>query len=263
LGTSPNEEIREAVRRSNLAYRAGRSPPSGSGSGGALAAEPGNLRWNDRTTGVGTVTYASPEQLHPSPDVPYSRNSDMYSLGIILFELLNPLGTMMERAQVLKELREGELPEDFVRKWPKEATLVLWLMSENPDNRPSARELMEFELLRHSDETDSIMSTDSASNRTTSALAVPPTQQQNTRTSIDEGVQTLALDEPHRPGRVGAAMSKFVGTLSDLAHGRRHLHPHDPIAETTAMETLQRENIELRARVAMLEARLREAGIDF
>ncbi|KAJ3067076.1 Eukaryotic translation initiation factor 2-alpha kinase, partial [Rhizoclosmatium hyalinum] len=73
-----------------------------------------------RTTGVGTVTYASPEQLAPSEDFSYTSKSDMFSVGIVLFEMLHPLGTGMERAQTLTNLRLGVLPEEFVRRWPKE-----------------------------------------------------------------------------------------------------------------------------------------------
>ncbi|KAI9193153.1 kinase-like domain-containing protein [Polychytrium aggregatum] len=104
----------------------------------------------DRTTGVGTGTYASPEQLHPSENVPYTSKSDVYSLGIILFELLQPFSTAMERAMALKALRDGVLPEAFVRKWPKETTLILWLASADPSQRPSAEDLLNFELLQFS-----------------------------------------------------------------------------------------------------------------
>ncbi|KAJ3191129.1 Eukaryotic translation initiation factor 2-alpha kinase [Irineochytrium annulatum] len=105
-----------------------------------------NTTSNGRTTGVGTVTYASPEQLNPNPSVPYTSSSDLYSLGIVLFELLHPFSTGMERAERLTALRgSGAMPDAFVRAWPKEATLVLWLMSEDPTKRPTAREVLELE----------------------------------------------------------------------------------------------------------------------
>ncbi|KAJ3089209.1 Eukaryotic translation initiation factor 2-alpha kinase [Quaeritorhiza haematococci] len=150
--------------------------------GGGIGAIDGGVgvgmrRQYSRTEGVGTATYASPEQLHPystptstptqpnapttsssqartnsttsaSPTCPphpysYTSKSDMYSLGIVLFELLNPFETGMERVICFRDLREMRtLPEGFVRKWPKEAALILWLTSENPDHRPSASELL-------------------------------------------------------------------------------------------------------------------------
>ncbi|ORY47322.1 kinase-like protein [Rhizoclosmatium globosum] len=100
-----------------------------------------------RTTGVGTVTYASPEQLAPSEDFSYTSKSDMFSVGIVLFEMLHPLGTGMERAQTLTNLRLGVLPEEFVRRWPKEAILILSLMNKNPELRPCAQETLNMLLL--------------------------------------------------------------------------------------------------------------------
>ncbi|KAF9184262.1 Eukaryotic translation initiation factor 2-alpha kinase [Haplosporangium sp. Z 767] len=100
-----------------------------------------------RTTAVGTVTYASPEQL-ARPSLGYDQKADIYSLGIIFFELYHPFSTLMERHAVLRTLRNGELPPDFVSRWPKEAAFVLWLMAEDPQMRPTAREILEFDLIR-------------------------------------------------------------------------------------------------------------------
>ena len=101
---------------------------------------------------VGTVTYASPEQLAMSnseqTDSVYSSQSDIYSLGIIFFELLFPFKTFMERAHVLTLLRQGVFPEEFLKMYPKEAALILWLMSHNPSMRPTASQLIELENLR-------------------------------------------------------------------------------------------------------------------
>ncbi|KAI1295849.1 Eukaryotic translation initiation factor 2-alpha kinase [Mortierella claussenii] len=105
-----------------------------------------------RTTAVGTVTYASPEQL-ARPNLGYDQKADIYSLGIIFFELYHPFSTLMERHAVLRTLRNGELPPDFVSRWPKEAAFVLWLMAEDPRLRPTAREILEFDLIRKTKET--------------------------------------------------------------------------------------------------------------
>ncbi|KAG0100071.1 Eukaryotic translation initiation factor 2-alpha kinase [Podila epicladia] len=107
----------------------------------------GSRSSRSRTTAVGTVTYASPEQL-ARPNLGYDQKADIYSLGIIFFELYHPFSTLMERHAVLRTLRNGELPPDFVSRWPKEAAFVLWLMAEDPRMRPSANEILEFELFR-------------------------------------------------------------------------------------------------------------------
>ncbi|KAF9430876.1 Eukaryotic translation initiation factor 2-alpha kinase [Entomortierella beljakovae] len=111
-----------------------------------------------RTTAVGTVTYASPEQL-ARPNLGYDQKADIYSLGIIFFELYHPFSTLMERHAVLRTLRNGELPPDFVSQWPKEAAVVLWLMAEDPRLRPSAREILEFDLIRKQKDEPVVIST--------------------------------------------------------------------------------------------------------
>ncbi|KAH6579260.1 hypothetical protein BASA61_010372 [Batrachochytrium salamandrivorans] len=98
----------------------------------------------DRTIGVGTITYASPEQLDPQRyDTVYSPLSDIFSLGIILFELLCVFRTGMERATLIGNLRNGILPKTFVKRYPKEATLILCMTAEDPRKRPLAQFLLE------------------------------------------------------------------------------------------------------------------------
>ncbi|KAG0293293.1 Eukaryotic translation initiation factor 2-alpha kinase [Dissophora globulifera] len=124
------------------------SEANGNGSsGGRQNNTTGSRSSRTRTTAVGTVTYASPEQL-ARPNLGYDQKADIYSLGIIFFELYHPFSTLMERHAVLRTLRNGELPPDFVSRWPKEAAFVLWLMAEDPRLRPTAREILEFDLIR-------------------------------------------------------------------------------------------------------------------
>ena len=77
-----------------------------------------------QSIGVGTFTYSSPEQLE---DGAQQDKTDIFSLGIILFELLHPFKTQMERFQVLGDLRKGIIPEDFVVSEPKEVKSILTL----------------------------------------------------------------------------------------------------------------------------------------
>lgn len=75
------------------------------------------------TKGIGTSTYASPEQLNSAT---YNEKADIYSLGIIFFELFCPFRTQMERARILASLKEHKLfPPNFVRSWPKEVASCL------------------------------------------------------------------------------------------------------------------------------------------
>ncbi|KAI9264309.1 kinase-like domain-containing protein [Phascolomyces articulosus] len=100
------------------------------------------------TVGVGTRTYASPEQLAHTPNA-YDEKVDIYSLGIIFFELYKPFSTAMERAAEIECLKTGVFPDGFVEKYPKESALILWMMDVNPDCRPTAAQLLDFELFNH------------------------------------------------------------------------------------------------------------------
>lgn len=62
----------------------------------------------------GTVLYMSPEQINHQP---YNQKVDIYAMGIILFELLYPFSTQMERMRAINDVRLKEpiFPLDFER----------------------------------------------------------------------------------------------------------------------------------------------------
>ncbi|KAI9564513.1 hypothetical protein GHT06_008252 [Daphnia sinensis] len=94
------------------------------------------------TRGVGTHTYAAPEQLTSRES--YAK-SDIYSLGIVLLELLNPFETDMERYKTIENLRARcEISEEVKRKWPKMAMLVTKMISRDRELRPSAAEIISY-----------------------------------------------------------------------------------------------------------------------
>lgn len=136
------------------------------------------------TKGVGTAAYRAPEvegnvykskSVNPTgkDDSPtdvlktftskvaslqYWDKSDMYSIGVILFEMCYPpFATGMERILALRNLRDrAELPLDFDKnesgKLLKE--VVLRLVSKVPDIRFSAKELLMSNLLPSKTDTD-------------------------------------------------------------------------------------------------------------
>ncbi|CAB0028667.1 unnamed protein product [Trichogramma brassicae] len=69
------------------------------------------------TAQVGTTLYMSPEQMNGDH---YNYKVDIYSLGIILFELLIPFDTEMERVVALSNLRQSTYPDGFATKYPEE-----------------------------------------------------------------------------------------------------------------------------------------------
>jgi serine/threonine protein kinase len=67
--------------------------------------------------GIGTFIYSSPEQLEDQSST--NEKSDIFSLGVILFEMLHPFQTKTERSFVLRDLRKGIIPEEMKMKFPK------------------------------------------------------------------------------------------------------------------------------------------------
>ncbi|EMP26809.1 Eukaryotic translation initiation factor 2-alpha kinase 3 [Chelonia mydas] len=74
-----------------------------------------------RHTGqVGTKLYMSPEQIYGNT---YSHKVDIFSLGLILFELLYPFNTQMERVRTLTEVRSLKFPPLFTQKYAQEVNI--------------------------------------------------------------------------------------------------------------------------------------------
>ncbi len=76
---------------------------------------------NSKTKGIGTPVYASPEQIDGREN--YDTQSDMYSLGIIFFELYHPFKTNMEKFIEIENLKKGILTADM-NKWQAQVILV-------------------------------------------------------------------------------------------------------------------------------------------
>ncbi|KAL0486766.1 translation initiation factor 2-alpha kinase [Acrasis kona] len=105
---------------------------------------------DNHTCGVGTFLYASPEQLSRKD---YDCKSDVFSLGIIFFEMLHPVATRSERAHVLSQVRCGVIPDDMMKKFPKQMKLIQWCVKESCEDRPDMKQvvqgILEFEDLKN------------------------------------------------------------------------------------------------------------------
>ncbi|XP_024923452.3 eIF-2-alpha kinase GCN2 isoform X3 [Ziziphus jujuba] len=96
----------------------------------------------DRTGQVGTYFYTAPEIEQGWPKI--DEKADMYSLGIVFFELWHPFGTAMERHIVLSDLKQkGEFPSSWIAEFPEQTSLLRRLLSASPSDRPSATELLQ------------------------------------------------------------------------------------------------------------------------
>lgn len=93
---------------------------------------------------VGTSFYLAPEgNSNPTEKV------DIYALGIILMEMTFPFTTGMERVIVLKNIRkmEVEFPSNYPLKLVSQKKIISWLLSHDPNQRPSALEILASDYL--------------------------------------------------------------------------------------------------------------------
>jgi len=99
------------------------------------------------TSNVGTRLYAAPE-ISDGGD--YGVKVDIYSLGILFFELLNPpFMTMHERVLALSDLRSKKVPFEIREKFGKDITELLERMVDrNPTTRASVKELLEMDIVK-------------------------------------------------------------------------------------------------------------------
>ncbi|TRY83546.1 hypothetical protein DNTS_016256 [Danionella cerebrum] len=105
----------------------------------------------DNLTGmVGTALYVGPE-VQGSTKATYNQKVDLFSLGIILFEMsYRPMSTASERIFVLSQLRKESIsfPDDFCQyESGTQRRVISWLLNHDPALRPSALELMKSDLL--------------------------------------------------------------------------------------------------------------------
>lgn len=92
------------------------------------------------TIGLGTSVYAAPEQkskLNTDGKTEYDHRVDIYSLGIILFELVYPIHTLFEKSKHLDELKTNRrLPKDFPNNNLGE--LIIKMTETSFKNRPES-----------------------------------------------------------------------------------------------------------------------------
>ncbi|XP_078395882.1 interferon-induced, double-stranded RNA-activated protein kinase-like [Cetorhinus maximus] len=93
-----------------------------------------------RSPDTGTRLYMAPEQMSEE----YNHKVDIYSLGLILFELMSPIlkfGTNHEKQKIWAEVKVCDFPIEFTRKFPKETEQLNIMLNADPTKRPDALEV--------------------------------------------------------------------------------------------------------------------------
>ncbi|GER56502.1 SPA1-related 4 [Striga asiatica] len=88
--------------------------------------------------------YTTPEELSGGVA---TCASDVYQLGVLLFELFCTFSSLEEKSSTMANLKHRVLPPHLLLKWPKEASFCLWLLHPDPSSRPKVGELLQSEFL--------------------------------------------------------------------------------------------------------------------
>ncbi|TDL16229.1 Serine/threonine-protein kinase [Rickenella mellea] len=107
------------------------------------------LTENDMTLEVGTKLYIAPEVLARGGGPRNHNKADMYSLGVVFFEMNFAFTTGAERIAVLENVRRPEIsfPDSWDTKRIQQKSIISWLLQHNPNDRPTALELSQSPLL--------------------------------------------------------------------------------------------------------------------
>jgi serine/threonine protein kinase len=172
-GAGPKRVLKGKNQNQRKKNSSGPQSPGGESSGttGSSSSDPNIIvqsppaeYWN-MTGGCGTRLYVSPEQKRwvrtgiRNPNDPngnqnaeggasasassgYDEKTDIYSCGLIIFEIWHPFMTLEERVIGLLNLRRGKIPVQFATSNPRQALMISSMLQLDPEKRPSAKELL-------------------------------------------------------------------------------------------------------------------------
>ncbi|KAJ0609382.1 putative transcription factor WD40-like family [Helianthus annuus] len=141
--------------------------------------------------------YACPEEVRERCS---TLSSNIYSLGVLLFELLGSFESGREHVAAMMNLRQRILPPRFLSENPKEAGYCFWLLHPEASARPTTRDILKSELVSGIEETStaellsSIVQEDSESELLLHFLASLKEQKQKCATKLVEDINCIEYD---------------------------------------------------------------------
>ncbi|KAL8730589.1 MAG: hypothetical protein Q9181_004602 [Wetmoreana brouardii] len=167
---------------------------------------------NSFTRSVGTTFYVAPEVRSSSAAKGnYDEKADMFSLGVIFFEMNYRLETGMERVRILGALCKSDpsLPAEFSKDHDKakQRQIVLSLVDHNPNLRPSSSDLLQGGLVPMQTEDEMVLA----------ALRALSNPKSEFRTQLVSKIISEATLDQSSTGKIDPA-TLLKGYLYDL-HG--------------------------------------------
>jgi translation initiation factor 2-alpha kinase 4 len=103
----------------------------------------------DMTLEVGTRLYIAPEVQSRKRGPQNHTKADLYSLGIVFFEMNFTFTTSSERIAVIEDLRRPQIyfPPEWDPQLSRQRGVITWLLQHDPNDRPTALELSQSPLL--------------------------------------------------------------------------------------------------------------------
>ncbi|KAI7751712.1 hypothetical protein M8C21_004350, partial [Ambrosia artemisiifolia] len=127
-------------------------------------------------------------------------SSNMYSLGVLLFELLASFESGREHVVAMINLRQRILPPSFLSVNPMEAGYCLWLLHPEASARPTTRDILKSKLVSGIEEVStaglfsSIVQEDTESDLLLHFLASLEEQKQKCATKLIEDINCIESD---------------------------------------------------------------------
>jgi serine/threonine protein kinase len=158
------------------------------------------------TAGVGTASYAAPEQATSKV---YGSSADIFSLGLILLELICSFSTEHERLQVFGDCRHKRKVPDEVAQFPLAARTILSCTEPDPAKRPTALELSTLNF-RH-ETTEAPTSRDAQVETLTQQLAAKELEVEHYKLQLQDRQRTIeSLERELRRLTNGSPASIFT-----------------------------------------------------
>ena len=88
---------------------------------------------------IGTPLYRPPEFVKVKV---YDCRADVYSLGLIYFEMLNEFNTMHERYKKIGEFKQTGVSEEFRKQFEKESRLIEFMCINDFSIRPTSQQVL-------------------------------------------------------------------------------------------------------------------------